>query len=329
VIETEYIGGHITNAKYFESWNEKVDCIHEMPCQHRVFNGNVRRYVEEHENDGYRHEFDVEIHPEYFVAQTSNGNLLNITREKYFEIQSKFATSVSVDLNNDFYTKNGNLYRTYWDFNESKFFPVTEIVTQKSKVKTISNQSFEYKFLQKGNLFDYPFPLANNNCLPILSTFSNSDIDSANILLNYYNAILSESKQVFLWILIYKNAPREIAKNQRLYWQDGKKNEFIVLINVNDRNQIKWFDVVSQTNKSELLIKTRNYINRMDTLNAVQISNFLGNKIGPNFVKKQFIDFDYFDVKASLLSLIISSIVTSIVSLSIMLYSIKNDLEYE
>ena len=143
---------------------------------------------------------------------------------------------------------------------------------------------------------------------------------------DYLNGMLGVSKQVRVWILIWRNMPEHTGELQEAYWKNGQKNELNICLNINNNKKITWNRVFSWTESYDLKIKIRNYFVEHDSLDLVSFEKWLYPAIEKGWKRKEFKDFDYLSVPVPNWALITTFIVVFVLSLVIYIWEGFNDI---
>lgn len=297
--DMEYWGGYITQASFYEFWNEKVSCRHEISCSHTKYctddKGNSYSCGTEHSNDGYYHLYDVDDHPEHWEAYDSNGVTHSISESEWDRLVSLFGAKPEFrEMNRDYHTKDGNAYDIRWDGDYNKVEPVVTTHTYINRVQA-SDSIFNYKPVQnakKLGLYEYPDVDGWDAPAVLPSGVYQGEED-----LKKLNALLGRKKQVRVWLLVWKNQPEEISRKQQAHWKNGNKNELVITCSVDDDNKIQWVYVFSWTREKKIVVDAQHYLSEMGTLDVRKFSLWLGPQVEDNWVRRPFKDFNYLTVR--------------------------------
>lgn len=319
--DTEYWGGYVTSAAFFEDWNERVSCRHEIPCRHTDKNGNTK-----HSNDGYRHLYDVDYHPEYWELYTSIGDTISISKKQFEDFCVQFGNRVFVELNRSYHTKDGDKYQTTFKGEPEKLEPVTAARTYENRIQA-SQSVFNFKEVNPKDygLFEYP-PILGLTQQCILGPGATAPVERK---IQYLNATMGAPHQVRLFILIFQNQPIQAAMEQESYWKRGNKNEFVTCVGVDKDMGVQWAHVFSWTEVDELRIEARNEIMGMKTLDLAKYVDWLGPTVQSKWVRKKFEDFSYLTVEPSTTAVIWSFIGTLVITIGIGIWAVMNEVDPE
>jgi hypothetical protein len=325
---TEYWGGYVTSAAFFEDWNEKVSCRHPIPCRHPEYSTDSKgkRYQSgyKHSNDGYEHLYDVDYHPEYWEVHTSVNETREIARSSFENLCVQFGNRIFINLHRDYHTKNGNKYLTTWGGEAEKLEPVTVARSYENRVQA-SKSVFNFKEVnpQDYNLFEHP----KLNGFSQQCTMGPGATAPVEKKFQYMNATLGAPRQVRLYVLVFQNQPIQAAMEQEAYWKRGNKNEFVTCVGVDKDLAIKWAHVFSWTEIEELKIEARNQIMGMKTLDLLAYADWLRPMIESKWVRKNFEDFNYLSVEPTMSAVIWTFVMTIIVTIGIGAWAVLNPFE--
>ncbi len=321
---TEYWGGYITQAQYFEAWDEEVPCRHPVYCTRTVGSGKDQ-HTETYEC-GRQHSYDVDDHPPYWQIVGSNGEVFGTTQADYRRLVQKFGNETFVDLHRSFHSRDGDKYTALFDGDDRRLEAVTTLHTYENRVQA-AHSVFNFKEVtdqQKKlfQLYDYPKPLGYR-CFGILGN-AGGCTSCANWKLDFWNGKLGRAKQVRMWVLMYKNQPREAAELQEAYWKGGNKNEFTLAIGVDSAYHVRWAYPISWTGVEDLKVDARNYVSAMDTLNIDKVVDWMGYNVQMRFERKEFKDFSYLDVDPPDWAVVVTYIVTLLISIGLAWFAVRN-----
>lgn len=327
---TEYWGHSMNAAEYYEAWNEKVDCRHEIPCSHPEYStdSDGKRYRSgwEHSHDGYRHAFDVDDHDPYWQGIVSSGRKISIDQTTYNRLVGQFGNNTWENLHRKFYTKNGNKYVARWQGEWDRCEPVTEEHSYENRVQASKNVfNFAAVDPKAFDLFEHPKIVGyTQRC--VLGNAGPSTVHGEKKIA-YLNATLGASRQVRLYVLVFKNQSVQAGIDQEAYWKAGNKNEFITCIGVDDSYEVQWCHVFSWTEVDALKIAARSAVSDQKQLDLVAYADWLGKEIPAQWRRKNFCDFNYLTVDPPMSAVIWTFVITLLVSIGIGVWVILNPVE--
>lgn len=326
----EYWGYSMSAAEYYEHWNEKVSCRHPISCSHPEYStdSNGKRYQSgwQHSNDGYYHAYDVDEHEAYWQGICSSGKTLSIDQNTYNRLVGQFGNNTWVNLHRKFHTRNGNKYVARWQGEWDRCEPVTEDHSYENRVQASSSV---FKFAEVNpkdfDLFEHPRIVGyTQRC--VLGNPGPSTVQGEKKLA-YLNATLGSSRQVRLYVLVFKNQPLQAGINQETYWKGGNKNEFVTCVGVNDSYEVQWSYVFSWSEIEILKAEAKQKIIDQKQLDLVAYADWLSEAIPAKWQRKNFHDFDYLTVDPPLSSVVWTFVLTLLVSIGLGLWVILNPLD--
>lgn len=313
--DTEYWGGWVQNATYYEAWNERVSCGHPIyrtetytyPCGKNDTCTGSRTVLA-----GYEHSYDVDEHPEEYDLLESNSIKIPINRQQWLDIQSKFKNKEFLELNRAYHTKDGDAYVTSWAGDYSNIISVT------------TEHNYENRIINSDSVFNYK-PVEGKDSKGLYEYVYNGPLDTPSVLPETYpdseeisklNAILGAKKEVRVWVLIYTDAQREIAKRQEALWKNGNMNELVICVGLDKDRNVQWAEVFSWSKSYQLKSNIRAFIENEKKLDLKILTPYLQEQIENGWTRRDFSEFNYLQVQqptwaivtAFLLSIIISGI---------------------
>ncbi|MFW9871599.1 MAG: hypothetical protein ACFFG0_00700 [Candidatus Thorarchaeota archaeon] len=258
-----------------------------------------------------------------------NGKNMHISYAKYKELVNRWGGKEKfIDMHRDYYSYDGDRYVINWNLN-----PLTSesIVTEHSYENKVAASSDVFNFPEVSKedkehygLYDYPI-LSGYEQVTILDHEKNHVNKSYSKYWRFLNGKLGPSKQVRLWVLIFRNQPLQAGHLQEAYWKGGNKNEFVYCIGVDKNENIKWGHIISWTESQVLKIEARDFVSNMGKLDLQVLAEWTDKEISSKFIRKPFKDFNYLQVKPSGLSIVLSYIVILIVNIGMALWIVKNN----
>ncbi|MDP2860446.1 MAG: hypothetical protein Q8N98_01895 [bacterium] len=321
-MDTEYWGGWITRAEYYEEWNEKVACTHAKYETYTDSDGNIQsRFV------GYEHLYDVDYHGPYWQAFESNGFAISINRMKFEELAGKFGNRNFVDLHRDYHTIDGDKYVAAWAGSEENIEPAVTVHSYENRIQA-SNSVFNFPELSKtevkeNSLFNYPKVTGFYYCPSIIGNGGQTYIEALKKL-DIWNAKLGAKKQARMWVLIFVDKPMQAGFLQEQYWKGGNKNEFVMTIGVDNAFNVQWSHVFSWTEAEELKVEARNFAISLEKLDLVKIVDWLAPQIDKKFVRKPFAEFSYLTVDPPMWSIAVIYLITIALNSGLAIWIVMN-----
>jgi hypothetical protein len=306
--DTEYWTGWAKQARYYEEWTEEWDDY----VTETDSNGNTTTRVEHH----------VEYHSPYWELEDSNNITIRISKQKYNELARRWNNNKEEKLfrMNQTSFGDGDVWKTNWDNKRESMEVVTTPHWYENRV-IVSHSVFNYPEVKdKKGLFEYP-----KQQLDTPSILGASD-RKANRYLCEQNALLGKRKQVRMMILVFHNQPMEKALDQEAYWKGGNKNELILCLGVN-QNQVKWAHCFSWTESERLKIDLQNFAKNQESLDLMQIAEFMSEQTIKQWKRKHFSDFAYLSVQPPWWAILITYSITLAITVGFTLYAIFNEFD--
>lgn len=326
--DTEYWGGWVVTSTYYEPWDEEVPCRHPIyrtetytySCgKNETCTGTREVYV------GDEHPYDVDFHPAEYNLIDSNNFELAIDEATWREISEKLHNTQKVDMNRRYHSIDGDSFVASFDGSEDKIVPVTTEHNYENRIIN-SNSVFNYKPVEgkeREGLYDYVFTdfIHSPSVLP--------EGTPGSIEISKINAQLGAQKQVRVWVLLFFDKDREIAKRQEALWKNGNMNELVVCVGVDKSYDIKWAEVFSWTKNQDIKVNLKSYLESQKTLNLTEFAPYLKTQIQENWVRRDFAEFNYLQVEQPLWAIITAYILATACSVSCAFFSITNEFTLE
>jgi len=325
VRDTEYWGSLVTQAEYYEDWNERVSCRHDRYCTRTVTDSQGQTRTESYVC-GKEHSYDVDYHPAEWLMLTDCKERFSIEQSYYYKLVEQFGNENFVELNRDYHSDDGDKYISVWNGEESSARPVVTLHTYENRVQA-SKSVFNYEAVSDSDkafytLFDYPNP-KGYSCNSILG----ADYPDAEKKLRYLNGYLGPKKQLRIWVLVFKNQPRNAGLAQEAYWKGGNKNEFVVCIGITDSNRVAWSHVFSWSEVFDLKADAKNFVESQAKLDLSTIAIWLERNLQNRFVRKQFAEFSYLTVEPSGFAIASGFVIVLLSCVGTGIFVVKNGIE--
>lgn len=321
----EYLGDYAVKATHYDSWDEWVTktCTRTVPCG-RNSNGSTIYRTETYDCS------HMEYHSDIWELTMASGEKHFVDESTFKKIVKKWnVKEVFLDMNRDFYTKDGDAQYYVWDNNIKTIADFTYENTYTNKIKA-SKSIFAFEDISKEiadslNLFEYPKVVDYiQNPINGYKNATPADIQSLRAI----NGLYGQKYQVRVFLNVFYNKKIDISKKQQSYWVGGNKNELVINVGLDSiSNKILWVDAFSWMDNPKLEIETEQLIYHQGKLNINELSNFLLQEIPKSWKRKEFKDFDYLSIELTKTQfyIIFFVLLTYIVISSI--YFIKNDLK--
>lgn len=326
VKDIEFWGNYIVATCYYEDWNEYIHriCTESYPCGTDA-NGKTI-YCTRTYDCSY-----VDYHPEYFSMILNSEKEIRIKQKDYLRLKKKFGDNHFVELNRNYHTDDGDLWKSDYDESYEKFEFIATKHTYKNKVQA-SDDVFNFPEVDTADitlygLYEYP-EIKDFYKLPAIIGHKEYSQDSKIIKkFDWINGKLGMNKQLRVWILIYENKSFHAGELQEALWKGGNKNEFVVSVGLDKDGNVQWCYPFSWTEIEILKIETRNFVLDMEKLDLSKLADFLYKELNAKFVRKEFADFDYLTVEPPMWSVIATFIVVFLVNLVLSFWVVNNEYE--
>ena len=300
----EYIGSYIKELQDYEYWNEYISqtCTETYACG-TDSEGNTK-YCEKTYDCSY-----VENHWQYYSAKTNTGISINLNESEYKHVLAKLGGErIFVDMRRNYHTTDGDMYKTVFDSGD-EYAPVTTTSLYVNKIKSSDLTVFNLKKVtkeefKKYGLYDYP-RLRSKIFYPSLI---GSNLPLSNKELKEINGVYGNDLQIKISFWIYKNKTLQSGIYQEYFFVGGNKNEVNVCIGINDDEKIEWvhpftWSLTLNTAKIRQDILSLNHLS--DTLLSDYIKTGFKTDLQNNFIRREFSQFDYIQVKTPIWLIII------------------------
>lgn len=329
--DTEYLGGYVNRITYYEPWDEMVEVEHTR---------EVPRGTDSDGNTIYETEIyyttERKYHSEEYTYVDNESNWEhNLSKKDYETIKQRMGNkTVFRDMHRDYHRIDGDAYDIYWDKTVEHLYDITTSHTYKNKIKASQSHTiFKYSDITKEDakelgLYEYPdINLMNQN--PIIGRYA-SDKDKQRI--KYINATYGKAHQFRTYMLFYEGKDIEVSEQQKAYWQNGNKNEFVVCLGTQG-DSVVWCNPFSWCDEPKLEVLTRDYFIQNPKVDIDAYGKWLQTQIPTKWKRKEFSDFEYIHIglsKGQYIALIIIMIILNIgISAFLVMNDIKNENNYE
>ena len=320
--DTEYFGGYINRITYYEPWDEMVRVRHTRTDK----DGDTEVY----------YTWEREYHSErYTYVDNESSWEYHLSKKEYEVIKKRMGNnSVFRDMNRKYHRIDGDAYDIYWDKTIEHLYDITTPHSYTNKIKASQSHTiFKYSDISEEDakelgLYEYPdIKLMNQN--PIIGRYA-SDKDKQRI--KYINATYGKTHQFRVYILFYEGKNIEISEQQKAYWQNGNKNEFVVCLGT-QQDSVVWCNPFSWCDEPKLEVLTRDYFIQNPKVDIDAYGKWLQTQIPTKWKRKEFADFEYIRIglsRGQYITLIIIMILLNIgISVFLVMNDIKNENSYE
>ncbi len=335
--DTEYRGGIVIKAEYYEYWDSWVHktCSRQVSCG-TDSKGNTK-YCTEYYDCSYCDE-----NPARWKVIDTRGNSFFISETYFKELSQRWNFSPKfVDLHRSIIPHfscgtDGDMYEIYWD---NKIETSDATVTEHSYENRVqaAHTSFDYidvsiEEAKMKKLYNYPLRKGYKQN-PVMGLDSVKWMTSAEKIsftkqFEYLNGKLGPDKHVKFWLLMFVDAPLETAFLQEAYWDGGNDNEVIMCMSMDrDSNNIQWVQCFSWTPNRQLLVDLREDVSSMKSVNSLQMYNKIRDDLRGGYVWKDFKEFDYVSVELPTWSIVTTFFITLLVSVGVIFWGISNEFD--
>ncbi len=302
----EYWGGHYVSVSYEEPWDERVPCSHPIYCT-RTYTDSQGKTQTESYICGYYHPYDVDYHPPEWYAHDNNKVYRSISKSRFEELAGKWGNKNFVDMHRYYHSIDGDKYVSFFDDKDENLVSVFYTRHYENKIQATDNvigfRTLSPEEISEYKLFEYPG--AKHEDVDFILGGGN---ESEQRQLKLLNARLGRPNQVVVWILLFRDLPRETAFLQREYWKGGNKNEFVICVGLDSADKIRWAETFSWTDREDFKILVRDTIAR-ETGNQLilpPLIDFLREEIPRRWTRKEFAEFDYLRIRRPAWVIIVS-----------------------
>jgi len=255
-----------------------------------------------------------------YTLYSESGKGFGINESEYRRISKKWGGDKKTGMHPEAETYDKGVYKAYLP--KGKRNLVECIVTSHSYENKVAVSNAEYEFLSvevteadvdKYGLHDYPEIYSGHKQHHILGPGGKNKkqgIQNMNVL----NAELGHKKQVKAFILIYRSQPEEAGHMQESYWKGGNKNEFVMTIGIDDKNNVQWAYPFTWCENELLKTTTTNRIMHQGQLDLADFSKYLHSELNVNFERKKFKDFSHLTAEPTSRSITITMIILIIIT---------------
>jgi hypothetical protein len=311
--DTEYWTGWVTQVEYYEDWKETVHY--------------TETYTDSEGNSHIRHRTRTDYHPPKWIARESNGFDFSISQSDYERFRLRFNNERFIDLSRSYCCfDDGDMYCSSWTGQDNSMEVVTTTHSYQNRVAN-SNSVFNYEKVDAEalGLFEYP-NIRGWNCASILGNGGPTQ-SRANRLLDLWNAKLGAQKEVRVWILVFNGQTLDAGYAQECHWKGSNKNELVLCVGVDGENRLQWGHVFSWTEREDLKVGLRNYVNGLSgkPLDLVEVVGWIGPNVQQNWQRKDWSQFDYISVEPPTWTIVLTFCLTLALNIGLSWWLIVNE----
>lgn len=312
--DTEYLGYYVTGAKYYEKWDEYI---------HRTCSTT--------DSKGHTHTYDcsyVDTHYPYWTVFTNVDEEIQVDEATYNHLIQMWQTCREfIDMHRDYHSIDGDAYYNKWNGVPETTMNITKEHGYTNKVmasKSIfSFQDISKKEAKKYKLYNYP--KVKDMYQPTI--IAKHKIDEGTIRSwDFMNSFNGKTYEFRSYLIFFYNETPDIVDKQLSYWKGVNMNESNIFIGVDSVTLKKqWVRVNSWSDRPELDVDVRDFINNSDTLDINAIRTYIEKKVPQEWHRKDFKDFDYIKVDLSDTQITWLFILLILYNIGISVYVIMNE----
>lgn len=341
VSDTDYRGGMVVEARYYEPWTTWVD----KTCSYTTTSGSGKNQTTT------THYYDCSYcdeHSARYEVLDNQGNTWTVDKSKYEELKSRWQSAPKfVELNRRIEHHgslfgggcgiDGDMYRVNWNGEVKTSEASSWKHSYENKIKA-ARSAFNYlevtkKEAREKGLYDYPPIYDQYKQEAILgadSIYKGATLDSIKHLYRYANGAYGPSKRVKIFVLLFYNKPIDIAFLQEAYWIGGNHNEFIVCIGLDkSTKKIDWVKPFTWADNKRVSVETREEVANLQYFEPTKVYGAIVRSVNTYFSPKSFKDFHYLSVELPTWAIVLIWVLTLGITIWINYWSIKNDISNE
>lgn len=341
--DTQYKGGIITEARYYEYWSTWVHktCTERYACGEDCSGSGKDRHC----STRYcTREYDCSYcdeNSEYWEAYDDQGHSWRISEEKYNALQKQWnSKKVFVELGRNIRYHfgcghDGDMYRITWDGQVYTSEPSTVTESYQNKAQT-AKSNFDLKNISKDeakkySLYEYP-EISSGYKQPTLlglDSFRFMDAptkDSAKKLFSYFNGYYGPKRKMRLYVLLFQDKPIDVAIKQKYYWDGGNKNEMVICMNLDRTGHMDWVYPFSWATNKRIGIDIREDLMNLKRFDFKQVYSVIETST-ESFHYRDFKEFEYLTIDPPTWEVWFVYLFTLGITIAILVYGYKNEFE--
>lgn len=341
--DTEYRGGLIVEARYYESWETWVTktCSERYACgSYTTGTGKNRtthtKYCTRYYDCSY-----CDRNSAYWVAYDNQGHNWYISEEEYHRLRVQWnAGPQFVELNRSIKYRNGcgkdgDMYSIRWSGDMLKSESSTWVTPYDNHVQ-VSKSNFDLRDIsekeaKRYGLYEYPkvdgFKQKNILGLDSLTFLAENYKRGAHKMFEYFNGNNGPTRKIRVFVLLFHDKPIDVAIKQRSYWDGGNKNEVVICIDVDKATgKLNWVYPFTWGENKRIKIDLREDIMNLKTLNFTSLYHVV-DKSTEGFVYRDFHQFDYLSVDPPTWEVWFVYIFTLGITIGFLYYGYQNEFE--
>lgn len=286
-LHEEYWTGYAVRAEYYEEWVEEVHHSEDI----KDSDGNVI---------GTRTWTTYDTHPPEWYLIDNNDIKLGIDRSTYRALQNRWGNRHFEDVWRLNEHRDGDMYYTDYTGREEDMEVATTIHWYQNRIP-VSNSPYRFPDVPKDVVKRYQlvsYPRVNGYDCPMILGASFPGKALADRDLAIINAKLGKSREVKIWVVLFRGQTQEAALKQQALWQGANMNEFVLCIGVDPEHRIEWAYAFSWTKVEELKVTARQHVQEQvgQPLDLREVVSWLGNEVNAKWIRRDFSEFNYLQV---------------------------------
>lgn len=343
--DTQYRGGLIVEARYYEYWETWVNktCSEEYACgSHTEGSGKDARTVTDYCTRYYDCSY-CDTNSAYWEVYDDQGHHWYITEKQYKKLMVQWkATPKFVELNRSvrYYGgcgQDGDMYSICWN-GDILTSESSTIETSYDNHVQVAKSNFDLSDISKKDvikysLYDYPkldrYKQSNILGIDSLTYLEQKYKNGAIKMFEYFNGTYGPKRKLRFYVLLFFDKPINAGTKQRSYWNGGNKNEIVLCIDVNRKTgKINWVYPFSWSENKRITIDLREDVANMDILNFTKLYD-ISDVATRDFVYRDFTKFNYLAVDPPTWGVWLVYIFTTVITIGILFFGYKNEFENE
>lgn len=295
----------VQKVQYYQAWDEKVSCRHpkyRTVTRHRtVTDSKGRSHTETYTEevfDGYRHSYDVDDHPEDWVAIDDYGVSHNIDRNGFENWCRLWKSRQFVDMHRTYHSVDGDMYEGRWPGEFQTIYPWAEVHTYENRVR-VARSAFSSREVDAATRKAWP-RFADNRDFAIIHCYGAIQAEAgAEDNLQKLNATLGPTYRVHLLVMLFDSSKynQDVVQTIKDAWKGPNKNELVVCVGIAPQTrELVWADVMSWMDDTTIHSLIRQDLFESKIYSDSKLFSILQTEIPKHWKKKDFRDFNYLQV---------------------------------
>lgn len=332
--DTQYMGGIIVEARYYEYWESWVEqtCSYTTTCCCDSKGENCQTETHYYDCSYCSH------HNPYWEVYDDQGHSWYISESEYNRLKKEWgATPQFNELDRNIHYdggcgQDGNMYSIRWDGNpltsETSTWTGDYVNKTQASKSNFNLKNINKKEAKRLGLYNYPtldgYTQSNILGLDSLTHMSSLEKYTATKMFNFFNGNYGPKRKIRLYVLLFFDKPISIASDQESYWDGGNKNEMVVCIDLNkSTGEINWVKPFSWTENKRIAVDLREDISNLKTLNFDSLYKVVDQST-PQFKYRDFAEYNYIQIDPPKWEVWFLYIVTLVVTIGILWYGYEN-----